>query len=198
MPLARAHHDILVPLFRYGYRHGWKPDPYPHCWHSEELDTYVRFDAAEGYLVVSRAAESGPRRWRVAVIPVDTVPTAVNALAALGIIPADLSPLGCQGLASLGVTAACDRNGPHELDSPADFADAGRQFADRTDGRISAGIAAEVLSQLAGAGLIASSAYLNEIRVEPTAADTRLANLRLLDEIRTGDERGLHLVEADR
>jgi hypothetical protein len=49
-----------------------------------------------------------------------------------------------------------------QLDSPAMFADAGQAFADLVDGRVSAGRASEVLSQLAQQGLIVSVAYHEE------------------------------------
>lgn len=52
---------------------------------------------------------------------------------------------------------------PEPFDGPADFVDAGQALADWVDGRITPEQGADVLSKLAGAGLIISVAYHDEM-----------------------------------
>lgn len=190
MPLARAHRITIARVLSWSRRNGWVHDIYPNTWRSTDGLSHVRYDTVDQTLVVDHlVCDGSPPRWRVALIPVDSVDVAVNVLAALGRIPLGLChsetffyhdppeppPIYKELAWSNGEPQAWDVDEqqplpgmppapePDEFDGPASFSDAGQALADLIDGLISADRAAELLSRLARDGLIVSTTYHDEM-----------------------------------
>jgi hypothetical protein len=162
MPLTREQRFRLARALGWSRANGWKHDAYPNCWRSADGRTHVRYDTAEETLVVDHLQlDQDPLRCRVALIPIDDPDRALRMLAALGHLP-DLDawpePEIADETDGTGPAAAA----PDAFDGPASFAEAGQVFADLVDGDVMPDRAAEVLSQLARAGLIVSVAYYDE------------------------------------